>query len=205
MKQPPGFEDPLKLAYHCKLDKALYGLKQAPRAWYSRLSSKLQNHGFSPSKSDISLFIYKKGSFTIYFLVYVDDIIVTSSSPAAIDALLTDLKQDFALKDLGLLHYFLGIKVKQLNNGVLLTQEKYASDILARVGMHNCKPVSTRLLASTKLSQQEEILWVSKTRPGIEVLLGLYSTSLTLTRIWPSLLIRYVNTSVHQPLHIGLR
>jgi hypothetical protein len=115
----------------------------------------LQNLGFSPSKSDISLFIYKKGSITIYFLVYVDDIIITGSSPAAIDALLTDLKQDFDLKDLGLLHYFLVIQVKQLNNGVLLTQEKYASDILARVGMHNCKPVSTPLPASTKLSQQE--------------------------------------------------
>jgi hypothetical protein len=46
-------------------------------------------------------------------------------------------------------------RVKQLNNGVLLTQEKYASDILTRVGMHNCKPVSTPLPTSTKLSQQE--------------------------------------------------
>jgi hypothetical protein len=91
----------------------------------------------------------------IYFLVYVDDIIDTSSSPATIDALLADLKQDFALKDLGLLHYFLGIEVKHLHNGVLLTQEKYASNILARVGMHNCKPVSTPLSASTKLSQHE--------------------------------------------------
>jgi hypothetical protein len=76
-------------------------------------------------------------------LVYVDDIIDTSSSPATIDALLADLKQDFALKDLGILHYFLGIEVK------------YASNILARVGMHNCKPVSTPLSSSTKLSQHE--------------------------------------------------
>jgi hypothetical protein len=88
VKKPPGF------------DKALYGLKQAPRAWYSRLSSKLQHLGFIPSKSDISLFIYKKGSVTIYLLVYVDDIIVTSSSSATIDALLSNLKRDFALKDL---------------------------------------------------------------------------------------------------------
>jgi hypothetical protein len=131
------FKDPSKPAYHCKLDNALYGLKQTPRAWYSRLSSKVQDLGFTPSKSDISLFIYKKGSITIYFLVYVDDIIITSSCPAAIDALLIDLKKDFALKDLGSLHYFLGIEVKQLNNVVLLTQEKYASDILTRVGMHN--------------------------------------------------------------------
>ncbi len=41
MHQPPGFEDPTKPQYVCKLDKALYGLKQAPRAWFSRLSKKV--------------------------------------------------------------------------------------------------------------------------------------------------------------------
>jgi hypothetical protein len=55
------------------------------------LSSKLQSLGFLASKADISLFIYKKGHVTIYLLVYVDDIIITSSSPAAIEALLADL------------------------------------------------------------------------------------------------------------------
>jgi hypothetical protein len=108
MKQPPGFVDPSRPTYPCKLDKALYGLKQAPRTWYARLSSKLQAHGFTPSKADVSLFIYKNGSITIYFLVYVDDIIVTNSSSAAIDALLCDLKQDFALKDLGPCPLFFG-------------------------------------------------------------------------------------------------
>jgi hypothetical protein len=108
MNQPLDFEDPSQPHYHCKLDKALYGLKQAPQVWYSRLSQKLQALRFTPSKADISLFIYKKGSITIYFLIYVDDIIVTGSSPSAIDALLADLKQDFALKDLGPLHFFPG-------------------------------------------------------------------------------------------------
>jgi hypothetical protein len=153
MKQPPGFEDSSKPTYHCKFNKALYSLKQAPHAWYSRLSSKLQVLGFVPSKSDISLFIYQKGTITINFLIYVDDIIVTSSSPAAIDALLIDLKKDFALKDLGPLHYFLGIEVKKLDNGLLLTQEKYALNILTHADMRNCKPVTTPLSASEKLSR----------------------------------------------------
>jgi histone deacetylase 1/2 len=98
MKQPPGFEDTKTPGYICKLDKAIYGLKQAPRAWYSRLSSKLITLGFVPSKSDMSLFIYRRGGTTIYMLIYVDDIIVTSSSPDAVTALLADLKEDFALK-----------------------------------------------------------------------------------------------------------
>jgi len=59
-------------------------------------------------------------------LIYVDDIIVTGNSKEAVTALLDDLKQDFALKDLGDLHYFLGIEVKQDREGIVLSQEKYA-------------------------------------------------------------------------------
>jgi hypothetical protein len=64
---------------------------------------KLQALGFVLSKADISLFIYEKGYVLIYLLVYVDDIIVTSSSPSAIDAVLSNL---------GNLNYFLGIEIK---------------------------------------------------------------------------------------------
>jgi histone deacetylase 1/2 len=88
MRQPLGYEDKAKLNYVCKLDKALYGLKQAPRAWYSRLCGKLQSLGFVPSKADTSLFFCKKGNHVIFRLVYVDDIIVASSSQDAVDALL---------------------------------------------------------------------------------------------------------------------
>ena len=80
MKQPPGYGEKNVPHYVCKLDKALYGLKQSPRAWYSRLSGKLQQLGFHASKADTSLFFYNKGKITIYLLVYVDDIIVASSS-----------------------------------------------------------------------------------------------------------------------------
>lgn len=91
MQQPPGYEDMSHPNYVCKLDKALYGLKQAPRAWYARLCKRLQELGFLPSKADTSLFYYSRGEYTIYILVYVDDIIVASSSPKATAALLKDL------------------------------------------------------------------------------------------------------------------
>jgi histone deacetylase 1/2 len=80
MKQPLGYEDQTRPHYICKLDKSLYGLKQAPRARYSWLCHKLCALGFMPSKGDTSLFFYRKGTTVIYMLVYVDDIIVTSSS-----------------------------------------------------------------------------------------------------------------------------
>jgi histone deacetylase 1/2 len=84
-------------------------------------------------------------------LIYVDDIIVTSSSDKAISALLHDLGTTFALKDLGDLNFFLGIEVKKTPNGLLLTQEKYANDLLARVGMSRCTSSPTPLSSSEKL------------------------------------------------------
>jgi hypothetical protein len=155
MRQPPGYEDKNYPHHVCKLDKALYGLKQASRAWYSRLSTKLQQIGFHPSKADVSLFFYNKGGITIFLLIYVDDINVVSSSSAATTALLAYLNKEFAIKDLGDLHYFLGIEVKKMGSGTLLTQEKYTSDLLSRVGMISSKPVNTPMSSADKLSAFE--------------------------------------------------
>jgi hypothetical protein len=130
MRQPPSYEDKKFPGYVCKLDKALYGLKQASKAWCSRLSTKLQTLGFKASRADTSLFFLRKGSLVMFVLVYVDDIIVVSSVPSATSALLKKLNEDFALKDLGDLHYFLGIEVSKVRDGILLTQEKYTNDIL---------------------------------------------------------------------------
>jgi len=87
-------------------------------------------------------------------LVYVDDIIVVSSSPKVVEALLLDLRADFALKDLGELSYFLGIEVKKVNDGILMSQQKYASDIIRRANMQCCKPINTPLSTSEKLSSE---------------------------------------------------
>jgi histone deacetylase 1/2 len=155
MKQPPGYEDNSRRNYVCKLDKALYGLKQAPRAWFSRLSKKLYALGFKGSKADTSLFYYSKRDIIMFMLIYVDDIIVVSSKQEAVAALLQDLHNDFPLKDLGDLHYFLGIEVAKTKHGIILTQEKYVNDLLKRANMADCKPVSTPLSTSEKLSIYE--------------------------------------------------
>jgi hypothetical protein len=130
MKQPSGFHDASHPGYVCKLGKALYGLKQAPRVWYSQLSAKLVQLSFHASKVDTSLFMYRRAKVQMYLLIYVDDIIVASSTDAAVEALLNDLRSEFGLKDLGPLNYFLGIEVKPSSDGIVLTQEKYTRDIL---------------------------------------------------------------------------
>jgi len=155
MYQPPGYEDKEHPRYVCKLDKALYGLKQAPRAWFARLSAKLESLGFVPSKGDTSLFYYNKGKFSMFILVYVDDIIVACSSPEATKALLSNLQKDFALKDLGDLHYFLGIEVKRTQDDLVLSQQRYETDVLSRSGMSKCKAIDTPLSSTEKLSAAE--------------------------------------------------
>ncbi|KAK1694930.1 hypothetical protein QYE76_011627 [Lolium multiflorum] len=110
MRQPPGFVDSDKPDHYCKLVRSLYGLKQAPRAWHARLTSVLSSLGFSPSMADTSLFILCRNDVTVYLLVYVDDIIVLSSTSAAIPRLISQLRSEFSVKGLGVLHYFLGIE-----------------------------------------------------------------------------------------------
>ena len=151
MRQPPGFEDPKYPHHLCRLDKSLYGLKQAPRAWHHRLGSVLSTHGFVASMADTSLFILCRSDVTINLLVYVDDIIVISSSSTAVDRLVAGLHQHFAIKDLGTLHYFLGVEVSPYKQGLSLTQRKYATDLLARAGMLKCRPTSTPMAANDRL------------------------------------------------------
>jgi hypothetical protein len=181
MQQPPGFEDPSKKEYVCKLDKALYGLKQTPRAWYSCLSSRLMDLGFSESKVDSSLFFYNKESATIFVLVYFDDIIVASSTETATATLLKDLEKEFSLKDLGDLHYFLGIEVNKVCDGIILSQDKYASYLLKKVGMLDCKPVSSSLSTNEKLSLHEKSLLGSNDATQYKSIVGDLQY-LTLTR-----------------------
>lgn len=88
MHQPLGFRDRNNPDHVCLLKKSLYGLKQAPRAWYQRFASFLSTIGFVNSKTDHSLFISTHGDDTAYILLYVDDIILTTSSHSLREPLL---------------------------------------------------------------------------------------------------------------------
>jgi hypothetical protein len=150
--QPAGFVDAAHPNHVCLLVKSLYGLKQAPRAWFQRLGSHLQGIEFTASGSDSSLFIYAHGGQLAYLLVYVDDIILTTSSTELLRRVVDQLRQAFAIKDLGDLKFFLGVQVRRDATGFHLNQAQYTEDILERAGMANCKPVSTPVEVSPKLS-----------------------------------------------------
>ena len=116
--QPAGFVDSGRPDMVCRLNKSLYGLKQAPRAWYSRFATFLLTLGFTEAKSDTFLFIYRRGDETAYLLLYVDDIVFTASSQQLLERVISYLQQEFAMKDLGQLHHFLGVTVETRPSGM---------------------------------------------------------------------------------------
>ena len=140
MVQPFGYVNPVFPNHVCRLWKSLYGLKQAPRAWFDRFSTQLLHMGFEASLADSSLFILKQGKVLVYPLVYVNDIVLTSNQPNFLTSLIKQLSQAFELKDLGPLHYFLGIHITRTSKGLFLSQTKYAHDLLVKHNMLSSKP-----------------------------------------------------------------
>lgn len=154
MLQPKGFVNPQYPDHVCKLHKALYGLKQAPRAWFDKLKTSLLSWGFINSKSDSSLFIYSKNGHLLLLLIYVDDILLTGHNTEDIHRLIRLLDQQFALKVLGPVSFFLGFEVHRDQHGISVNQRKYVIDLLSRTNMHDAKAQPTPMCPSTKLHSQ---------------------------------------------------
>lgn len=119
-RQPAGFIDDTRSDHVCRLSKSLYGLKQAPQAWYKRLTTFLGSMGFKPTRSDNSLFVLRQGQESAYLLLYVDDIVLTVTSSILLRRIISTINVEFTLKDMGPLHYFLGVQVQRTSSGFFL-------------------------------------------------------------------------------------
>jgi hypothetical protein len=129
----------------CKLNKALYSLKQAPRAWYSRFQAFITSIGFRASRCDNSLFIYTQGADMAYLVLYVDDIILAASSPRLLRHIIGSLQHEFAMTDLGHLHYFLGVSAQRSSIGLFLSQANMLLKFWTRQTCHLAILVKLRL------------------------------------------------------------
>lgn len=147
MSQPLRFEDPNHPQLVCKPHKSLYGLKQAPRAWHENFTTFLPSIGFQSTYSDSSLFVNKFGYDVVILLLYVDDIILTGSAFYAIHQVIKSLTTEFDIKNLGDLHYFLGIDITKIVNCIFLSQSKYIQDLLHKSKMIESKHCDTPHLA----------------------------------------------------------
>ncbi|GJV48739.1 retrovirus-related pol polyprotein from transposon TNT 1-94 [Tanacetum coccineum] len=128
VEQPKGYISKGQEGKVLRLKKALYGLKQAPRAWNTRIDKYFQDHGFRKC---------------------------LRNSQSMIDEIKKSTTKEFEMKDIGLMSYYLGIEVKQTDEGLFICQERYAKDILKRFGMDKCNPIDTPLEHKAKPSKHD--------------------------------------------------
>lgn len=136
MRIPPGLST-ISPSYVCKLKKSLYGLKQASRQWYSKLSEALRTRGYHHSHNDYSLFLKTTSTSIVIVAVYVDDILVTGDNQDEIADLKRFLDDQFRIKDLGQIHFFLGLDFNQIHNGMIIHQQKYIKELLDTYSMND--------------------------------------------------------------------
>ncbi|GJX94099.1 putative ribonuclease H-like domain-containing protein [Tanacetum coccineum] len=154
--QPPGFEDPDFPDRVYKVEKALYGLHQAPRAWYETLSTYLLDNGFQRGKIDKTLFIRRDKGDILLVQVYVDDIIFGSTKKSLCTEFEKMMHKKFQMSSMGELTFFLGLQVKQKEDGIFISQDKYVTEILKKFGFTDVKTASTPMETQKALLKDED-------------------------------------------------
>jgi hypothetical protein len=136
---------------------------------------------YRQSNADHTLFYKRTMDKIVILIVYVDDIVITGDDADEIAHLKGHLAQEFEVKDLGHLRYFLGIEVSRGPKGILLSQQKYVLDLLQEAGMLGCRPATTPIEPNHRLisdmgkpvdreSYQRmvgKLIYLSHTRPDI--------------------------------------
>ena len=118
----------------------------------------------------------------IALLVYVDDILIASDNPKSVAELKILLDQQFKLKDLGDLKFFLSLKIARSQKGIHLCQRKYTLELINDASLLGCKPTKTPMEHNLKLSKYQgelltnpssyrrlvgKLLYLTITRPDI--------------------------------------
>eukprot|EP00253_Pinus_taeda_P012045 PITA_12045 len=143
IEQPEGFETLDHESHVCRLKRVLYGLKQAPRAWYTRIDRYFIGLGFTKNEADANLSHIVVESKLLIIVLYVDYLIL-SGDDNLIKYCKEDLAREFEMKDMGFMHYFLGMEVWG-DGELFISQGKCANEILRRFRMESSKPMETPL------------------------------------------------------------
>ena len=119
MQPPPGLS--VESNKVCHIQRALYGLKQTPRAWFAKFSSTISRLGYMTSHYDSTLFLHRTNKCTILLLLYVDDMIIIGDDLTGIQELKDFFSQQFEMKDLEHLSYFLCLEITYSTDGLYIT------------------------------------------------------------------------------------
>nr|GEW64093.1 hypothetical protein [Tanacetum cinerariifolium] len=154
--QPPGFENPDFPDKVYKVEKALYGLHQASRAWYETLSTYLLDNGFQKGMIDKTLFIKKDKSDILLVQVYVNDIIFESTRKKVCTEFEKMMHKKFQMSFMRELTFLLGLQMKQKEDGIFISQDKYVNEILNKFSFFDVKTTSTPMKTHKTLLKDEK-------------------------------------------------
>ncbi|GJU27021.1 putative ribonuclease H-like domain-containing protein [Tanacetum coccineum] len=154
--QPLGFVDPKFPKKVYKLEKALYGLHQAPRTWYETLSTYLLDNRFHKGQIDKTLFIKRLMGDILLVQVYVDDIIFGFTKKSLCDEFQQIMHNRFQISSMGELTFFLGLQVKQKEDEIFISQDKYVGEILKKFSFFSIRSASTPMETHKALTKDED-------------------------------------------------
>nr|GEX09780.1 hypothetical protein [Tanacetum cinerariifolium] len=121
----------------------LYRGRSAPRAWYETLANYLLQNGFHRGQIDQTLFIKKRKGDILLVQIYVDDIIFGATNKYLCKSFEKLMKDKFQMSLMGELTFFLGLQVKQKEDGIFINQDKYVAEILKKFGLTEGKSASS--------------------------------------------------------------
>ena len=188
VEQPPGFENPEFPNHIYKLDKALYGLKQAPRSWYERLSKFLLQNDFKRGRIDKTLFLKSRGTDLLVVQIYVDDILFGATNENLCKDFASLMSSEFEMSMMGELNFFLGLQIKQTEEGIMIHQQKYVKELLKKYELESAKVNHTPMGTATRLDTDPNgksvnqtkyrgmigsLLYLTASRPDISFSVGL--------------------------------
>ena len=150
VEQPLGFKKRDRKTDVCRLKMSLYGLKQAPRTWYNIIDSFVMSLGFIKSKKNSNLYYKVEYGEQVILLLYVDDLFLIGEEKLILDSK-KNVVVEFEMKDLGMMHYFLGLKVWKKRGEIVLSQGKYSMEIMKRFKMIDCKSWTMSMTMDLKI------------------------------------------------------
>lgn len=181
-----------------KLNKSLYGLKQASRCWNRRFTEFLVKYGFVQSQADCCVYVGIFNGVKVILIIYVDDVLLVSSSSSMIKIIMKDLKQEFKIRELKL-KYFVGMEIERVNNSIYICQRDYIEQIIEKFCMSNSNPVNTPADVNVVISKKvDEDIVNFPYREAIGSLLFLSSVSRPDISFAVNVLSRYVNNPSQQ-------
>ena len=149
MRQPKGYED--TTGWVCKLVKTLYGLKQLSWEWNKEFNKKLTNFRFQCLHSDPCTFTKQDGDHSAIITVWVDDILLFTTSDELMSQTKSDLHTKWEMTDLGEPTKIISVEITQTENSMTISQKVYIESILECKGLSEINSIATPLDLNVKL------------------------------------------------------